>query len=151
MAHDDEGIYEVPGEDFDTDPEVEEARRAGERALACLNKASEKLRAASGLGLLDIFGGGLITGVAKQYQVSEANDALAAADDALRDFQRELGDVDESLGIDPKVMTGFWSFADLVFDGPISDVVVQKRIEDARSRVEKATKAVKRCLALLGH
>ena len=44
--------------------EIREAIQAGERALTSLRKAEEKLTCASNWGLWDIFGGGLISGIA---------------------------------------------------------------------------------------
>ena len=51
----------------------------GEKALACLNRASKSLDSASGWGMLDIFGGGLISGLAKHHRIDEAQDALREA------------------------------------------------------------------------
>ena len=52
--------------------EIREAIQAGERALTSLRKAEEKLTSASNWGLWDIFGGGLISGIAKHNKMNEA-------------------------------------------------------------------------------
>lgn len=138
----DEGIYEVPGEDFHQDPEVDEAIRAGKRALACLDKASDYLDAASGWGAFDILVGGFVSGVAKHERLSKAQGALTDAREAIADFERELNDVPWAPAIDRQIVSGFWTFADILLDGPISDLVVQKKIEDARENVANMRSAV---------
>ena len=140
--------YEVPGEDFDPKREVEEAIDAGEKALVCLNRASKCLDSASGWGMLDIFGGGLISGLAKHHRIDEAQDALREAQSSLAVFSRELSDVREFSGLKVDISRG-WTFADFFFDGAISDIVVQSKIEDARNRVDHARDSVRDTLARL--
>ncbi|WP_443742214.1 hypothetical protein [Tractidigestivibacter sp.] len=98
--------YEVPGEDFDPKREVEEAIDAGEKALVCLNRASKSLDSASGWGMLDIFGGGLISGLAKHHRIDEAQDALREAQSSLAVFSRELSDVREFSGLKVDISRG---------------------------------------------
>ncbi|MCH3957089.1 MAG: hypothetical protein LKI67_04125 [Olsenella sp.] len=137
--------YEVPGEDFDPQREVEEAITAGRKALSCLDRAAKCLSSASGWGMLDIFGGGLISGLAKHQRIGEAQDALREAQSSLAAFSRELSDVREVSGLKVDIGRG-WTFADFVFDGAISDIVVQGKIEDAHNRVDAARDAVREAL-----
>ena len=150
MARDSDNYpsYEVPGEDFDPKREAAEAIDAGEKALACLDRASKSLDSASGWGMLDIFGGGLISGLAKHRRIDEAQDALREAQASLAVFSRELSDVHEFSGLKVDIARG-WTFADFFFDGAISDIVVQSKIEDARSRVDHARDTVRDALARL--
>ena len=150
MARDSDNYpsYEVPGEDFDPKREVAEAIDAGEKARACLDRASKCLDSASGWGMLDIFGGGLISGLAKHHRIDEAQDALREAQSSLAVFSRELSDVREFSGLKVDIGRG-WTFADFFFDGAISDIVVQSKIEDARSRVDHARDTVRSALSRL--
>ncbi len=145
---DDYPSYEVPGEDFDPQREVEEAIDAGERALACLDRAAESLGSASGWGLLDIFGGGLLSGLAKHHRIGEAQEALQEAQSSLAAFSRELSDVRGVAGLKVDIGRG-WTFADFFLDGAISDIVVQSKIEDVRNRVDRARDTVRDALARL--
>ncbi len=140
MARDSDNYpsYEVPGEDFDPKREVAEA----------LDRASKCLDSASGWGMLDIFGGGLISGLAKHHRIDEAQDALREAQASLAVFSRELSDVREFSGLKVDIGRG-WTFADFFFDGAISDIVVQRKIEDARSRVDHARDTVRDALTRL--
>lgn len=45
--------------------EIKEAKEAGNRALTSLHSAQDMLKSAGNWGLLDMFGGGLISGMAK--------------------------------------------------------------------------------------
>ena len=63
--------------------EIREAIQAGERALMSLRKAEEKLTSASNWGLWDIFGGGLISGIAKHNKMSEATTYMEEANETL--------------------------------------------------------------------
>ena len=137
MARDSDNYpsYEVPGEDFDPKREVAEAIDAGEKALACLDRASKCLD-------------GLISGLAKHHRIDEAQDALREAQASLAVFSRELSDVREFSGLKVDIGRG-WTFADFFFDGAISDIVVQRKIEDARSRVDHARDTVRDALTRL--
>lgn len=128
--------------------EINEAIRAGERALQSLRKAEEKLSSAGNWGLFDIFGGGLITNMIKHSRINEASSCLDAAKADLRTFQRELKDIHDfsELGID---VGGFLTFADFFFDGLVADVMVQSKIKEARSRVSNAAGRVESLLLKL--
>ncbi len=141
-------IYEVPGEDFNPKREIEEAIAAGKEALSCLDRAAKCLDSASGWGMLDIFGGGLISGLVKHHRIDETQDALRDAQSSLEAFSRELSDVHEISGLKVDISRG-WTFADFFFDGAISDIVVQSKIEDARNRVDHVRDTVQDALARL--
>ena len=101
---------------YDRDKEINEAIRAGERALGSLREAQRQLNSAGNWGLLDIFGGNTVSGLMKHMKV---NNASRCVEDARRDlaaFRDELGDIRdiEDLHID---IDGFLTFADFFFDG----------------------------------
>ena len=59
--------------------EMQEAIDAGESALRSLKEARESLGSARGWGLLDIFGGGTISGLVKHMKVTDARNSLDKA------------------------------------------------------------------------
>ncbi len=128
------GRYEVS---YNRDKEIREAVIAGERALASLRSAHDRLDSARGWGILDLFGGNLITGLVKHSRIS---DASRYVDDARRDlaaFQSELRDVRDLQGL--KIDVGdFLTFADFFWDGFLADIMVQSRINDARQKISQA-------------
>ncbi|MCI5511825.1 MAG: hypothetical protein MR436_15650 [Eubacterium sp.] len=60
--------------------EIREAIAAGERALNSLYAAQDKLKSARGWGMIDLFGGGLLTDMVKH---SKMNDASRCMEDAI--------------------------------------------------------------------
>ncbi len=127
--------------------ELREAIAAGERALSTLYLAEKKLDQARNWGIFDMLGGGSITGLIKHSAVSSASSLAEQARQDLETFRRELRDVhipDMRIEID-----GFLTFADFFFDGFIADFLVQRKISDARGKVEDAIRQVENILGSL--
>ncbi len=128
--------------------ELQEAIAAGEYARQQLEEAADSLRSASGWGMLDIFGGGFISTFAKHSRLSDARQEIGEAKRALIRFASEAQDVDGSGGL--RIDVGrFLTFTDFFFDDPISDVLVQSKIEKAREQVDQAIDEVDRMLETL--
>lgn len=129
--------------DYMMDKEINEAIVSGERALASLRAAQEKLNSARNWGIFDMLGGGLITDLVKHSKMNDASIYLEEAKRDLLVFQKELQDVQGT--IDLKVdVDGFLTFADFFFDGIIMDYVVQSKIAEARRQIEQAIPLVER-------
>lgn len=129
--------------------EMKEAMDAGERALATLRSAQEKLNSASNWGLFDMFGGGLLSTVMKRSKMTDAQNLIEAAKMDLRRFQKELKDV--NVPLDLRIEVGsFLSFADFFFDGFVADYLVQSKISDAKEQVSDAIFRVEQILRELG-
>lgn len=133
---------------YNRDKEINEAIRAGERALGSLREAQRQLNSAGNWGLIDIFGGNTISGLMKHMKV---NNAGRCVDDARRDlavFRDELGDIRdiENLNVD---VDGFLTFADFFFDGFIADIFVQSRIREGQRQVQEAIRRVENILQAL--
>lgn len=146
---DEEPEYFCTDEEYSDERERAEAREAGQRALESLKEAREYLTKASNWGLVDIFGGNILSGAMKHARISDAKDAIGTARSDIQAFQAELGDVHEmeSMKLD---VDSFLTFADFVFDGAIADILVQSRIEKAKDSVDDAIREVKRALQELG-
>lgn len=121
--------------------EIREAMQAGQEALDYLRRAKDCLNSAGNWGLVDLFGGGLISTFIKHSRMNDAESLVQQARDALRRFQRELSDVDTVAEF--HIETGdFIAFADYFFDGLIADWLVQSRISDAKRQVDNAIQRV---------
>ena len=129
--------------------EMKEAMDAGERALATLKSAQEKLNSASNWGLFDMFGGGLLSTVMKRSKMTDAQNLMEAAKLDLKRFQKELKDVNVPLNLRIEVGS-FLSFADFFFDGFVADYLVQSKISDAKEQVSDAIFRVEQILRELG-
>jgi hypothetical protein len=123
--------------DYDIEKEKREAVEAGYRALQSLNSAKAELNSAKNWGLVDLFGGGMITGMVKHSKMGNAQRYMEQAKYDLSRFGKELNDVNMAYDLNIDV-GGFLSFADLFFDGVVADWLVQSRINDARRQVDDA-------------
>lgn len=128
--------------------EVNEAIAAGERALESLRDAAEALESAARWGAFDIFVGGGLTSMMKHVRIDRARTALAETRAYLRAFLRELDDVTgvDKLRVD---VGGALTAVDVLFDNPLVDIFVQRKIDDARDKVDAAIVATETVLARL--
>lgn len=126
---------------YDRDKEINEAIRAGERALGSLREAQRQLNSAGNWGLLDIFGGNTVSGLMKHMKVNNASRCVEDARRDLATFRDELGDIRdiENLHVD---IDGFLTFADFFFDGFIADIFVQSKIREGQRQVTEAIRRV---------
>lgn len=133
--------------DYNFNKELNEAIRAGETALFSLKAAKKQLNSASNWGLLDLFGGGNVSGLIKHMKVNNANNCLYRAKADLTSFRRELSDIDTYI---PDLEVGaFLTFADFFFDGLLADIIVQSKIKDMKRQVEDAINKTEQLLARL--
>ena len=122
---------------YDLEKEKREAIDAGSRALRSLRAAQDNLNSAKSWGISDMFGGGFISTMVKHSKMDQAKQNMEEARNDLRNFSRELNDVNMTCHLD--IETGdFLSFADWFFDGFVVDWMVQDRINQASRQVEEA-------------
>ena len=133
---------------YNKDKEYREAIMAGEAALNSLFAARNHLNTARRWGLLDIFGGGLLTGVVKHNYLNEAKACIEDARRKLLIFQNELDDIQNlpDLRID---ISDFLTVADFIFDGLIADILVQQKIAEAKIQIEDTISIVEDALYTL--
>ncbi len=115
--------------------ERDEAIQAADDAIVHLERAKQCLNSAGNWGLLDMFGGNLITGLLKHGRMSDAEREIENARRALQRFSRELRDVS---GFSQIHIDEFLTFADFFFDGFIVDIWVQSKISDAKRQCDEA-------------
>ena len=119
--------------------EIEEAISAADEALYHLELARKYLGSAGNWGLVDIFGGGMITGLIKHSKMGNAEREVQEAKYALQKFSKELRDVS---GYSSVHINEFLTFADFVFDGFLADVLVQSKIREAKRQCDDAIRKV---------
>lgn len=128
----------------DRNTEIREAIDAGNRALDALDEALGHLKTARGLGVWDMLGGGFLSSLLKHSKMDAAQGAMQQAEQELRNFSRELANVQMSLDFQVNFdgMTQFFDmFCDNFFvDWMVQDQIVQaqKQVADARQRVWEA-------------
>ncbi|WP_433747549.1 hypothetical protein [Falsibacillus pallidus] len=119
--------------------ELDEAITAGWHVENRLEQAIRSLEKAENWGTWDMFGGGMLSSMAKHDNIDKAEDHLHQAQKSMRQFQKELLDVEETAQIEVGI-SGMLKFADFFFDGFIADFMVQGKIQDsldqARSQLE---------------
>ena len=127
--------------EYNYEKEKQEAIDAGNKALKSLRKAQENLDSAKGWGIFDMLGGGFLSTMVKHSKVDQAKENMEQAKYDLRDFSKELNDVNIACNLN--IETGdFLSFADWFFDGLIVDWMMQDRINQASQQVEEAIRRV---------
>ena len=110
-------------------------------ALSSLRAARGELQSAGNWGLLDLFGGDMISGLVKHSKMGNAQKYMEEAKYNLQSFSRELQDVNMTHNLNLNV-GDFLTFADFFFDGLVADWLVQDRINEARNQVEDAIQQV---------
>ena len=128
--------------------ELAEAIEAGEAAMTSLEKVRSDLRSASNWGTLDMFGGGLLSTMAKHSKIDSAKQHAHRTQQRLRRFQEELVDAGQRLHVSLEIGE-FSKFADYFFDNLITDWLAQSKIKTASSScattASKVTGAVDEC------
>ncbi len=119
--------------------EIREAIAAADDALNHLRSASKYLDSAGNWGLVDMFGGGLISGVMKHSKMGNAEREIDNARYALQRFSKELRDVS---GYSSIHINDFLTFADFFFDGFVADILVQSKIKNGKKQCDDAIRRV---------
>ncbi len=115
--------------------ELQEAISAGEKALNSIYSTEKLLQSATNWGVVDMFGGGMLTDIIKHSKIKKAQNFLEQVKVDLSNFQRELGDIQIELNL--KIELGdFLSLADFVFDNFFVDYAVQTKIKDALAQIQ---------------
>ena len=110
------------------------AIKKGENARSCLVEALSLLDSASSWGIFDILGGGMLTTLIKHSRIDKAKDLIYQSRQYLWEFGDELRNV-PNINMDIGI---FLTFADFCWDGLLSDILVQSRINEAKRQVRDA-------------
>ena len=109
--------------------ELKEAKEAANQVIIRIDAGLNQLKSASSWGILDIFGGGLISSLVKRNKIGEANRSLEELSISLKSLNKELSDVDICL---PDAIPDMLSdeLFDIVFDNIFTDIRVQGEIKE---------------------
>ncbi len=127
---------------YDYEKERQEALSAGNKALVNLRQAQDCLEDARKWGFFDIISGGLISTLIKHKRMEKAKGYISAAKGSLHLFEKELHDLTDFQNINLETQD-FLGIADLFFDGVVADILMQSRINDARSELARTINKVK--------
>ena len=115
--------------------ELQEARAAGQDALATADRIADSLGSAEGWGTWDLLGGGMIADLAKHSHLDDAQASVEYLQSQLRRFKTELADV--TIDADFQVsIDGFLRVADYLFDGIFADWAVMDQIHRSQQQVQ---------------
>ena len=128
--------------------ELNEAIRAGYDALSDIGTIEESLSSAEGWGTWDVFGGGLISDMAKYSHLDEAQRQINTLQRSLSRFRTELADVDIRMDIQIEV-DSFLRFADYFFDNIFTDWAVLDRIRNTQSQIQQVDGSVRTIVSRL--
>ena len=128
--------------------ELREAISAGNSALNTTNHVLSSLDSAEGWGTWDLFGGGLISDLAKYSHLDEAQGNIEHLQSQLRQFKTELADVKITADMQVNV-DGFLRFADYFFDGLFADWAVLDQIHQSQSQVSSTKYQIENILTQL--
>ena len=128
--------------------ELQEAIQAGYDALSDISSIESTLSSAEGWGTWDVFGGGLISDMAKYSHLDDAQQQINGLQRSLSRFRTELADVDIRTGIQIEV-DSFLRFADYFFDNIFTDWAVLDRIRHTQSQIHEVDGSVRTILSRL--
>ncbi len=126
--------------------ELQEALDAGNRAKGIADQVGEHLSKASSWGTFDIWGGGLISDLAKHDHIDQAQTLIEALQVQLRRFNAELADVNQRIDATPVVIDSFTKFADFFFDDIFSSISVRNKIDDSIGSLNQTRLQIERML-----
>ena len=122
--------------------EITEAIAAANEASSAADVVLNHLSDAEGWATWDLFGGGLLSDIAKHSALDAAQDAVNVLQSKLRSFKTELVDVNMEANVQISV-DGFLGFADFFFDGFFMDYAVMDHIEKAIAEVRITKESIK--------
>jgi len=122
--------------------EINEAIQAGEEVEGTLLRMKDELEEAAHYGRSDMYGGGLLTTMAKHSHIDNANSKAQDVKYLLERFAREMKDITVSCDNINVKLTSVDTFGDYFFDGFIFDHMVQQKIYDAGDNVTDVKRAV---------
>lgn len=126
--------------------EINEAIDVGNRAKSIADDIISELSHASSWGTIDIWGGGLISDLAKHDHIDKAQKLVESLQVQLRRFNIELADVNQRIDASPVTIDSFTKFADFFFDDIFSSISVKSKIDDSIGNVNLTRSQIERML-----
>lgn len=114
--------------------EVAEAYSAGSEAVGLLGELYQALNSAENWGVVDLFGGGWVSGAMKHSHLDEAQSQVNRLQTLIRRYTTELADIQIEHNL--QIKTGsFLTFADFFFDGLFADYAVLDHITKSLDQI----------------
>lgn len=129
--------------------ELLEALEAGNRAKGIADQVGEHLYKASNWGTFDLWGGGLISDIAKHDHIDQAQKLIEALQVQLRRFNAELADINQRIDATPVVIDSFTKFADFFFDDIFSSISIRNKIDDSIGSLNRTRSQIEQMLERL--
>lgn len=128
--------------------ELQEAISAGNAALRTAQQVLSSLSSAESWSTWDLFGGGMLTDLAKHSHLDSAQRDIEYLQSQLRYFKTELADVRIDVNLQIQV-DGFLRFADYFFDNLFTDWAVMDKIHRSQNQVQQTTSQIEQVLSRL--
>ena len=142
------GIEQEIGQHNEVIREITEAIAAANEASSAADEVLHHLSDAEGWATWDLFGGGLLSDIAKHSALDAAQNAVNVLQSKLRSFKTELVDVNVEANVQIS-LDGFLGFADFFFDGFFMDYAVMDHIEKAIAEVRCTKNSIKSVMNIL--
>lgn len=102
--------------------------------IAELNTAEGYLKGARNWGIVDIFGGGLVTNLIKHSKLDNASYSMGRVNELMHELKDKMN---QSSNADYRMnVSGLLTFADFVFDRGLVDVYVETKIISSLDQVK---------------
>ncbi len=127
---------------METNQKKLEIIKLANESLEALENAKIDLKSASGWGVIDILGGGLLTSLIKHNDMDDAQIHMNQAKESLMKLSDELKTMNHNLDFQFDVLD-FTDTLDIFVDNIFSDLLVQNSISQAREKIDEVIKKVK--------
>lgn len=127
---------------METNQKKLEIIKLANKSLEALENAKIDLKSASGWGVIDILGGGLLTSLIKHNDMDDAQIHMNQAKESLMKLSDELKTMNHNLDFQFDVLD-FTDTLDIFVDNIFSDLLVQNSISQAREKIDEVIKKVK--------
>ena len=122
------------GDFMENTQQINEALSLTNQIIPLVEESEQKLRSARNWGVLDIFGGGLLTDLIKHSKINNASRSMDQVNYLMQRLQVILGSI--NIPEDYRMQTGnFSTFGDFLFDGAIFDIYMFSKIMNSLNRV----------------
>ncbi len=121
--------------------EVNEAISAGQFARNSAEEVLASLGSAENWGKWDLWGGSIVSDIAKHSHLDKAQSTIEQLQSHLRRFRTELADVHIRTDAQAKI-EGFLRFADFHLDGLVADWTVLNKIRNSKSDIAQTKSKV---------
>ncbi len=127
---------------METNQKKLEIIKLANKSLEALENAKIDLKSASGWGVIDILGGGLLTSLIKHNDMDDEQIHMNQAKESLMKLSDELKTMNHNLDFQFDVLD-FTDTLDIFVDNIFSDLLVQNSISQAREKIDEVIKKVK--------